>query len=501
MALSPTPNMGLQKPEPSVTVGPTWAQNLNDLIDLIDAHDHSAGKGARVTTAGLNLDADLSFGGNHAEQIKSSRFTAQGAALATASDVNSVYCVGNDLYYNNGSGAAVQITSGTGVVSTITGAFSAQAPGAYPYTVSAADAQRVLLVDTSAARTINLPAATTAVLFCIKDTAGLAATNVISLVPNGTDTIDGVNATREFNENGAWYFVVSDGVSAWSVATCRETATPAGVIEMYAGSTAPAGYLLCDGSVVSQTTYAALFAITSTAYDTGGEGAGNLRLPDMRQRFALGKAASGTGAALGDSGGAIDHTHSVPAHYHALGTGADLAVGSSGAHVHAIDHNHAAFNSAAEAAHIHSIAHNHAAVNSSSAGAHEHFVNNNNLGSGTPSSSSYLCRSYDASNDFSYDLKGDSTPANINKSSYVADHNHSVDLPNFTGNSAAGSSHLHSVDVPAFTGNASSVSHTHTTGDFTGRIGLVTGGVDGNAGMTSGATNPPFLTVNYIIKT
>lgn len=51
--------------------------------------------------------------------------------------------------------------------------------------------------------------------------------------------------------------------------------------------------------------------------------------------------------------------------------------------------------------------------------------------------------------------------------------------------------------------------HTHASGDFSGRIGLVTGGVDGNAAMTSGASgtgntgtaNPAFQTVNYIIKT
>jgi microcystin-dependent protein len=84
---------------------------------------------------------------------------------------------------------------------------------------------------------------------------------------------------------------------------------PPGVIFAYGGATAPTHFLLCDGSVVSQTTYADLYAVIGTVYDTGGEGGGNFRLPDFRGRFPLGKATSGTGSTLGESGGTIDHTH------------------------------------------------------------------------------------------------------------------------------------------------------------------------------------------------
>lgn len=47
---------------------------------------------------------------------------------------------------------------------------------------------------------------------------------------------------------------------------------PTGSIIPYAGSMAPAGYLLCDGSAISRSTYSALFAIIGTTY---GEGDGN----------------------------------------------------------------------------------------------------------------------------------------------------------------------------------------------------------------------------------
>lgn len=81
-----------------------------------------------------------------------------------------------------------------------------------------------------------------------------------------------------------------------------------GTILGYGGTTAPTGYLLCDGAAVSRSTYSALFAVISTAYGAG-DGSTTFNLPDYRQRFMLGKAASGTGATLGGTGGAIDHTH------------------------------------------------------------------------------------------------------------------------------------------------------------------------------------------------
>lgn len=84
---------------------------------------------------------------------------------------------------------------------------------------------------------------------------------------------------------------------------------PSGVTLPYGGTTAPSGYFLCDGSTVSRTTYAGLFAILGTTYGAG-DGSTTFNLPDLRQRFPMGKAVSGTGSTLGGTGGAIDHTHS-----------------------------------------------------------------------------------------------------------------------------------------------------------------------------------------------
>jgi microcystin-dependent protein len=78
------------------------------------------------------------------------------------------------------------------------------------------------------------------------------------------------------------------------VKTAKDTAflnAITGMISMYASGTPPTGFLLCDGSAVSRTTYADLFAVTSTTYGAG-DGSTTFNLPDLRSRFPLGYSAS-----------------------------------------------------------------------------------------------------------------------------------------------------------------------------------------------------------------
>lgn len=73
---------------------------------------------------------------------------------------------------------------------------------------------------------------------------------------------------------------------------------PVGVMHQYGGATAPTGYLLCDGTAVSRTTYASLYATISTTYGAG-DGSTTFNLPDLRGRLPMG---AGTGTGLNASG-------------------------------------------------------------------------------------------------------------------------------------------------------------------------------------------------------
>jgi microcystin-dependent protein len=94
---------------------------------------------------------------------------------------------------------------------------------------------------------------------------------------------------------------------------------PVGTIVMYGGSSAPTGWVLCDGTAYSRTvTYNTLYGVIGTTFGAG-DGVNTFNVPDLRQRFPLGKAAAGTGSTLGGTGGLIDHTHTGPSHRHSWG--------------------------------------------------------------------------------------------------------------------------------------------------------------------------------------
>jgi len=62
---------------------------------------------------------------------------------------------------------------------------------------------------------------------------------------------------------------------------------PTGTVLHFAGSSAPTGWLLCDGSAVSRTTYATLFALLSTTYGVG-DGSTTFNVPNTSGIFISG---------------------------------------------------------------------------------------------------------------------------------------------------------------------------------------------------------------------
>jgi microcystin-dependent protein len=252
---------------------------------------------------------------------------------------------------------------------------------------------------------------------------------------------------------------------------------PTGCIFGYAGATPPASYVLCDGAAHSRTTQAALFAVCGTAF-----GAGDLsttfNVPDLRQRFPMGKAASGTGLVLGSVGGAIDHVHAEGAHTHTIA-----------AHAHTV------------ASHVHSGAsHTHGYSGGTSAdGNHDHGGTQQTglnadhshsfSGGGTTGGENAGTMNVDAGNsglmaraghghDFGY--SGNTSHVNIGLT-----HGHNI---NFSGN--------HGHTFSGTTDAGSSGGNTGAAAPATDAVALTTAV---NAAANTGANNPPFQVINFII--
>jgi microcystin-dependent protein len=103
-----------------------------------------------------------------------------------------------------------------------------------------------------------------------------------------------------------------------------------GIVVPWGSASIPSGFLLCDGTSYSTTTYAALFAVI--AYTYGGSGASFL-VPDLRDRTIVGVSSANskalaqgigantvtpTGNISGNTGSTSLNTAQIPGHLHAL---------------------------------------------------------------------------------------------------------------------------------------------------------------------------------------
>jgi microcystin-dependent protein len=238
-------------------------------------------------------------------------------------------------------------------------------------------------------------------------------------------------------------FKIGNGTSTWTA--LRETAggpasvNPSGVISQFAGSTAPTGYLLCQGQSISTTTYSNLFA--AIGYTYGGSGSSFI-VPNLQNRIPVGKGPDTEFDTLGETGGAKTNTlttANMAAHTHSGTTGTV----SSG-------HTHNFETGGFSADHTHSgPSHNHSVT-----------------------------------------VVVDRFSVNRGTGTLVTQ---SASTPSATGSSFAGTGQ---------TGTASSNhSHSGTTGDINQNHnhGFTT---DNGTGLATAVNNlQPYIVVNYIIKT
>ena len=100
---------------------------------------------------------------------------------------------------------------------------------------------------------------------------------------------------------------------------------PVGTIQSHSANTAPSGWLICDGSAISRTTYSDLYSIVGTTWGSG-DGSTTFAIPDLRGWFMRGlnggsgndpDAASRSG---GDNVGS-SQGYQLSAHTHGVSTG------------------------------------------------------------------------------------------------------------------------------------------------------------------------------------
>lgn len=187
-----SPNMNLILPGVGQTLGPQYATDLNNSLTLVDQHNHTAGYGVPVPSSGLNINADLSMGGNNLINIKSLRMTPQ-AILAGASDLSCLFVNGVDLYYNDGLGNHVRITQSGGV---------AGSPGSISNLTSPASASYVSGTSTfvwqSDANTpANMDNASIILRNLVANSFGLTLQPPASMASNTTITLPTIPASQK----------------------------------------------------------------------------------------------------------------------------------------------------------------------------------------------------------------------------------------------------------------------------------------------------------------
>tara|TARA_Y100000592_G_scaffold72324_1_gene112525 strand:+ start:1563 stop:2696 length:1134 start_codon:yes stop_codon:yes gene_type:complete len=95
-----------------------------------------------------------------------------------------------------------------------------------------------------------------------------------------------ITLTLPSSDGNANDVLQSDGSGNLSFAALPQ-AVPTGSVHMMATTTAPSGYLKCNGAAVSRTTYADLFAVIGTTHGAG-DGSSTFNVPDLRGEFVRG---------------------------------------------------------------------------------------------------------------------------------------------------------------------------------------------------------------------
>ena len=265
-----------------------------------------------------------------------------------------------------------------------------------------------------------------------------------------------------------------DGVTS-SIQTQLNTNTPVGMVSPYAGSSSPTGWLLCDGTAVSRTTYSALFGVISTTYGAGDTST-TFNVPDLRGRTPIG---AGTGAGLtartlaattGVESVTLTAAQSgLPAHTH---TNSATTTTTGGSHGHGTSGSVSLNDAGAQTAtgSISTDAHGHSLIMRYTTVSHDHAIS----GASNPIPA----------------MQGDPSSGDIGNYNGTA-----VNNAGALGGSASVSVGNHNHTVTNTIAVTDSTSHSHTAS--------TTVTIDNNTSASASASHnnmQPSLVLNYIIK-
>jgi microcystin-dependent protein len=256
-----TANMGLTEPTVGGTISPSWALILNADFGIIDQHDHTPGFGVPIPPNGLNINADLTFQGNNLLDLNSAVF--DGAVVGTPA-VLSIYSDGTDFYFKDINGNAIRLTE-SGQPASSTG--------------------NIQGLPSTPVGNAGITWANSQSTFRMLTDAGVPGANVdmgtlILRYPGSYPSPSGNYIALEAPATLATgYAIQLPDTDKWGV-------VPTGAVVPFFGTSAPTGWLLCDGTSYLRTTYPNLFSIIGAS--CGAADGTHFNVPDLRGEFLRG---------------------------------------------------------------------------------------------------------------------------------------------------------------------------------------------------------------------
>lgn len=248
-------------------------------------------------------------------------------------------------YYSN---TAVETTLSGGINNSVTSIVVGSVSGfpvSFPYTlvIDQATASEELVTVTAAAGTTLTVTRGSDSTSAVTHSAGAAVKHVAS-ARDFREPQEHIDSTAAHGATGAVMGTTNTQTVTNKNLTSEtnlmpNSVSPVGGVQLWTTNTAPTGWLLCDGTAVNRTTYAALFAVIGTTYGTG-DGSTTFNLPNFKGRIPVGRDAAQTEFdTLNETGGSKTHT---------------LSASEMPSHTHDITHGHSASSGTESADHAHS---------------------------------------------------------------------------------------------------------------------------------------------------